>query len=349
MHTDQELLGAARAVAAQDEDVAGVATYLAVTNRVGASSWLDGAASHAASAGDARLAEELRRAWAVVSRADPDATVQDALAALAWLHLREPGTDEPPVGRDEAPGATEALAAWTPEGVERGSREEREADVASVHDALVAGRVLRVVNFHHTPERDADAIRAQLSWFAERFVPATAADVHRLLTTGSWPHDRPGIAVALYDGFLSAARVAVPICEDLGLTAWLYPVTDLLDADVDRQREIMADRDFGVSPEDLASGQRLAMTWDELADLAERHVVLGHTDDHVTAASVTTDADVERRVRTPLRHLRERLGRDVAGWAWAGGTPLGDGPGDRALADEGVPLLVSNAFVERIG
>lgn len=356
MHSEEELLAAAHAVAAEDEDRSGVATYLALVSRrvpPPPTTTTTGPVPGDASGG---LAGDLLRAWSAVSAADPATTVQDALAALAWLDLRPPRAGGPGpgvggvVGGDgDAAGGPRSLAAWSPAGTVAASRAERDADVARVHDAMVAGRVLRVVNYHNTPERDRDALHAELSWYAERFVPATEADVRQLLETGVWPHDRPGIAVALYDGFVSAARVAAPICEEVGLTAWIYPVTELLDADVERQHEIVASRDLGVLPEDLASGARLAMTWDELGDLAQRHVVLGHTDDHVTAASVVTEADVERQVRGPLRCLRERIGRGVAGWAWAGGTPLGDGPGDRALVEEGVPLLVSNCFVERLG
>ncbi len=347
MHSEEDLLSAAHAVAAEDEDRSGVATYLALVGRSGPPPTTTGPAGADAPGG---LAGDLQRAWSAVSGADSSTTVQDALAALAWLDLRPPRARGPgPVPGDDAADAPGSLAAWSPAGAVVASRAERDADVARVHDAMVAGRVLRVVNLHHVPESDADALHAELSWYAERFVPATEADVRQLLETGVWRHERPGIAVALYDGFVGAARVAAPICEELGLTAWLYPVTELLDADVERQHQIVASREFGVLPEDLASGARLAMTWDELGDLAQRHVVLGHTDDHVTAASIVTEADAERQVRGPLRLLRERIGRDVAGWAWAGGTPLGDGPGDRALVEEGVPLLVSNCFVERLG
>ncbi|SDG90237.1 hypothetical protein [Klenkia brasiliensis] len=367
MATDDELLAAARAVAAEDEDRAGVAMLVALLDRTGT------ATTGTPDPADRALAADVRRAWAVLRAADPDTTVQDALAALALLRLRPgapgigsstpadglagPGgaSDTPSRRAAQAAGAGAAqgdgagLAAWRPDDTGRPGASARDAEAAVVVDAVLHGRHLRVVNWHNTPASHADELRRELTWYAQRFSPVTEADLHAALDTGRWADPRPGVVPAFFDGFASAAQVAAPLCEELGLVGWFYPPTEFLDCPPDQQRAFAAEHDLGVLDEDLPGDAALAMTWDDLADLAGRHVVCGHSATHASSASVRTPADVDRQVLAPLARLTEVIGRRPAGWAWLGGTPFDPAaPGDAAVAAAGVRLWTSNAAVQRL-
>ncbi|WP_432564717.1 hypothetical protein [Kineococcus sp. SYSU DK003] len=328
--TRDELLAAAWAVAAEDEERAGVATYLTVGPSVPGPGSADGAA----------LADRLTRAWAVLAAADPEVTVQDALAVLGDLDLR-------PVPAP-VPGAAPArLAAWRPPGTPVAPRAVRDAEVRTVRDAFAGGRLLRVVNYHDTPRASARELRAELAWYAERFVPVTAADVHAFCDTGAWPDPRPGIVPAFFDGFASAVEVALPALEEVGLTGWFYPPTAFLDVPPARQRDFARAHEYGVleHPEG-----RLAMTWDELAALSQRHEVCGHSATHAATAAVDSAGQVAAEVLEPLRRLTEVIGRTPAAWAWLGGTAFDpDRPGDRAVAGAGVRLWTSNTSLQRLG
>ncbi|GHE09915.1 hypothetical protein [Klenkia taihuensis] len=337
MTTDAELLAAARAVAAEDEDRAGVAMLVALLDRTGT------ATTGTPDPADRALAADVRRAWEVLRAADPDTTVQDALAALALLHLR-PGTQG---GRGGGGGG--GLAAWRPGDTGRPDHGTRDAEADAVVDAVLHGRHLRVVNWHNTPASHAEELRRELTWYAERFSPVTEADLHTALDTGRWADPRPGVVPAFFDGFASAVQVAAPLCEELGLVGWFYPPTEFLDCPPEQQRAFAAEHDLGVLDEDLPGDAPLAMTWDDLADLAGRHVVCGHSATHASSASVRTPADVDRQVLRPLARLTEVIGRRPAGWAWLGGTPFDPAaPGDAAVAESGIRLWTSNAAVERL-
>jgi hypothetical protein len=215
-----------------------------------------------------------------------------------------------------------------------------------VQDALVGGRLLRVVNYHDTPLTRQAEFRAELHGYAERFDPVGAADVLAFLATGRWGSTRPGVVPAFFDGFASAVRCAAPLLAETGLTGWFYPPTAFLDVPADAQRAFAAEHDYGVL--EHPDGP-LAMTWDELADLAAVHEVCGHTATHAASAQVRTDDDVTVQVRRPLERLTEVCGRLPAAWAWLGGTPFHAGaPGDEAVAAAGVPLLTSNALLQRV-
>ncbi|KQS71151.1 hypothetical protein [Modestobacter sp. Leaf380] len=337
MSSAADLLAAARAVAAEDEDRAGVAMLVALADRTRPDT---GPPDHPLPA-DRELACAVEQAWAVLRGADPDVTVQDALAAVAWLRFRPPSA---PVG-----GADLPLAAWRPGDTPLPPAAARDEEAGRVRDAVLAGRHLRVVNFHNTPASHAAELRRELAWYAERFSPVTEAELHAALDTGVWRDPRPGVVPAFFDGFASAAQVAAPLCEELGLVGWFYPPTEFLDCPVDQQRAFAAEHDLGVLAEDLPGDGPLAMSWDALADLAGRHVVCGHSATHASSASVRTAGDVERQVTRPLARLTEVLGRRPAAWAWLGGTPFDPtAPGDAAVAAAGVRLWTSNAAVERL-
>ncbi|MCO7219452.1 hypothetical protein [Klenkia sp. PcliD-1-E] len=356
MTTDADLLDAARAVAAEDEDRAGVAMLVALLDRTGTATT---GTPDPADPADRALAAEVQHAWRVLRAADPDTTVQDALAALALITLRpgargvgsvtpSPRPDGPGRASDTGDGGT-GLAAWRPGDTGRPDAVAREAEAAVVVDAVLHGRHLRVVNWHNTPASHADDLRRELTWYADRFSPVTEADLHTALDTGRWADPRPGVVPAFFDGFASAAQVAVPLCEELGLVGWFYPPTEFLDAPAEQQRAFAAEHDLGVLEEDLPGDAPLAMTWDDLADLAGRHVVCGHSATHASSASVRTSADVDRQVHRPLARLTEVIGRRPAGWAWLGGTPFDPAaPGDAAVAASGVRLWTSNAAVQRL-
>jgi hypothetical protein len=210
----------------------------------------------------------------------------------------------------------------------------------------VGGRLLRVVNHHDTPVSRREEFRRELHGYAERFDPVTADDVLAFFATGRWRSTRPGIVPAFFDGFASAVRCAAPLLAETGLVGWFYPPTDFLDVRPEDQRAFAARHEYGVL--EHPDGP-LAMTWDELAVIAEDHEVCGHTATHAASADVRTDDDVTAQVRRPVERLTAVCGRLPAAWAWLGGSPWDpEAPGDRAVAAAGIPLLTSNAQLERL-
>lgn len=324
-------LRAAQAVAAEDEERAGVATYLRVD---------PGLRSPAPQDGEPELAARVRTVWDVLTAADADVSVQDVLAVLGDLELR-PEPARPPAQPPHR------LSAWRPPGTVVPPRADRDAEVGRVADAFVAGRLLRVVNYHDTPGSRAEEFRRDLHWYAERFAPVRAADVHAFCATGRWPDaSRPGIVPAFYDGFASAVQVALPALEEVGLVGWFYPPTDFLDVPPERQRDFARAHEYGVLEHPPG---RLAMTWEELTELSHRHEVCAHSATHAASADVGSPERVVSEVLEPVRRLTAAIGRPPASWAWLGGTDHDpQRPGDVALTGTGVRLWTSNTALRRL-
>lgn len=233
-------------------------------------------------------------------------------------------------------------------GVDGPARTADVTDVAWHREAFAAGAHLRVVNWHNTPETGRARLHAELSAYREHYRPVVPEDLDRLFDTGRWGHDRPGVLIAFYDGYRNNATVAAPVCDELGLTAWFFPPTGFLDVPLAEQHAYAAAHDITLVPEER-SQERVAMTWDELADISRRHVVAAHTAHHATLASVLTEDDVEREVTGPVRRLTALTGRTPPTLAFLYGRPHEpDAPGWRAAVAAGVRYAMSNTALQRL-
>ncbi|WP_062437158.1 polysaccharide deacetylase family protein [Herbidospora daliensis] len=214
--------------------------------------------------------------------------------------------------------------------------------------ALEEGRYLRVVNYHNTPSSTAAQLREELAAYAKAFACVTVADLDRFYATGEWGLDRPGFIPVFYEGYRNNHTVAAPICDDLGLTAWFPIITRFVDCPPAEQRAFADAHDIDLVEEEL-SYDRLALTWDEVAELGQRHVVVPHTGSHSPIGAITTAADVERELVEPRRRIQEVTGQEAVANVYLYGTPFGtSGFQDRAVLDAGYRYQISNTMIQRI-
>ena len=260
--------------------------------------------------------------------------------------------------RDGWPGGV-ALALQTladrsffpPAPVSAGSR-----DGDGAFRAFAEGRYVRAVNFHATPRRHAAGFEEQLSRLAESFAPVSHEDLVGLLERGEWPHDRPGVVVNFFDGFRDNHEVAAPILDRLGLTGWFFLVSGWISSRPEDQRAFAENHLMNLPYDEgeLSRGDRLALSPDEIEDLARRgHVIASHTRNHTTASpAFAPDLSPEalaREVAGSKRTLEDFAGRPVRALAWREGTPFGvDRRADGALSEAGYELLFANHAVQRI-
>ncbi|SDQ33114.1 polysaccharide deacetylase family protein [Quadrisphaera sp. DSM 44207] len=341
----------ARAVTSEQEERSGVAMYLALQDLALQDAALHDAAPYEPAGRDGapdadalRDGREVARAlahWhALLGLDDGSDAVQHVLATLAAHRVRL----NPPTADDAADDAADEPLVVLP-----GYAPSRPGALERVVDVVRGGRLVRVVNYHSTPRAQAEQVAADLADYAARYAPLRPGDVHRFLDTGSWGTHRPGLVVAFFDGYRNAVDVAAPACEAAGVPGWFFVPTAFLDVPEEDQRAFAATHDLDLVAEERHGRGRVAMTWDEAAALAERHVVLAHTASHTTAAGVRTPEEVRREVLEPLRRLEDVTGRRPEAFAWLGGTPFDPAePGCAALRDAGVPLLVSGTGVERL-
>lgn len=214
--------------------------------------------------------------------------------------------------------------------------------------AISGGHFVRLVNYHNTPASHGAALRAELASLAERFDTVTLGDLDRFFATGTWPTTRPVFIPVFYEGYRNSARVAAPICDELGLTAWFPICTDFVDCPPAEQEFYARSHIIGLAAEEL-SAERLAMTWEEVRQLSRRHVVTPHTAGHLGIPDVATDAEIEHEIFEPKRKLDAVTGQSSPAFAWLNGTAWGMSERhDAAVRAAGYRYLLSNTMLHRI-
>ena len=187
--------------------------------------------------------------------------------------------------------------------------------------------------------------------YAERYVPVTLADLDEFFATGHWHDSRAGFLPVFYEGYRNSAEVAAPVCDELGISAFFFVCTGFIDCTPAEQEVFARSHWIVLVPEDLAApGERIAMTWDDVAQLSERHTVAPHTASHDGIADVNTAADFEREIFEPKRKVDAATGKSAPAFAWLSGTQWGMSERhDQALQQAGYRYLFSNTMIHRIG
>ena len=210
------------------------------------------------------------------------------------------------------------------------------------------GQYVRVVNYHSTPVSRAPSLRAELEQYANHFVAVTLDDLDRFFDTGRWHADRPGIMPVFYEGYRNSVEVAAPICDDLGLTGWFPIATAFVDCAPEAQESFARSHWIALADEDKRGG-RIAMDWDEVRDLARRHVVIPHTAHHEGFDTVVTDEDLRREVVEPKERIEAVTGAVAPAFVWLHGSPYGLSPAhDRAVREAGYRYQLGNTAITRI-
>lgn len=193
-------------------------------------------------------------------------------------------------------------------------------DRAGLLDVLLKARAripyVRCVNYHHVPAARAEAFERQLVWFASNFVGVGPEDLVDL-QQGRWSHPKPGILLSFDDGCRTHAEVVAPLLEKHGLIGWFFVPTAFCDVPVPEQRNWA--REHRVSAWAADGDPRLALRWDQVRELAHRHVVGTHTRDHVRLSTELGSQQLREQVIDSRLRLEQRIGRPVEAFAWPGG------------------------------
>ena len=111
---------------------------------------------------------------------------------------------------------------------------------------LLATRPLvRTVNFHNTPRSRAAEYDRQLKHCSDFFSSVDEQDLDRYISSGSWHKSKPGLIVALYNGYRDNYDVLLPLLERYGFVGWFFVPTAWV----------------STLPSEYA-GERSALNWD---------------------------------------------------------------------------------------
>ena len=221
------------------------------------------------------------------------------------------------------------------------------ADFDEIAAGFRASAPIRVVNYHNTPAYRAADYDRELAMLAERFSPTREDDLAAFFDTGRWSAPKPGIIVALYNGYRDNFDVFRPLLERHGLVGWFFAASGYVSCAPSEQAAFAARNNLKTVPDEYADG-RYALDWNELRMLDRDHVVASHTRNHARI-SETDAAAQESEIVGAQDDFRRELGHPVRSFAWLLSGTYGHSPlTDDCLRRAGYEFLFSNFKVQRL-
>ena len=91
------------------------------------------------------------------------------------------------------------------------------------------------------------------------------------------------------------------------------------------------------------------MTWDELLELDQKHVIACHTKTHSRLTRESPDTLLRQEIIESKEELEHHLGHEVSAFAWLYGSEYGVNPkADSYLHEAGYRYLVSNFKIQKL-
>lgn len=174
----------------------------------------------------------------------------------------------------------------------------------------VRGPFARAVNYHSVPREAANSLRTQLEYYHRQFVPCARSDLQALFDR-RWPYDLPGIILTFDDGLANNAEVAAPLLERYGFTGWFCVPTGFLDCPLDLQASFA--QEYSIT----APG--VAMSWEQVRLLAERHVLVAHGHRHRRLSASLSEKELREEIFLPKCRIEEETGQPCEAFCWIGG------------------------------
>jgi peptidoglycan/xylan/chitin deacetylase (PgdA/CDA1 family) len=177
-------------------------------------------------------------------------------------------------------------------------------------------RLIRVFNFHGTPERLRQSFAVQLDYLLDRYAPVDPYDVERIVVDGA--STGPMAVFTFDDGLEGHFTVAAEELEARGARGIFCVAAAFPDVPVDQQAAWFRARvRAGTDAEHASDEEQRSMSWEQARELVTRgHRICSHTLTHEVITAATDDTILAHEIRDSRFRLEEQLGSAVAGFCW---------------------------------
>jgi peptidoglycan/xylan/chitin deacetylase (PgdA/CDA1 family) len=179
------------------------------------------------------------------------------------------------------------------------------------------------------------------------FSAVDEGDLGRYCRTGRWHKRKPGLIVALYNGYRNNYDVFLPLLERYGLTGWFFVATAFAGMPAAEQLSCMARHTLKTVANEYSDG-RYALNWSELKQVDRRHVVASHTRHHARLSS--SDAgSMKDEIVGPQDDFEKHLGHRVSSFAALSGAAYGENEAaDGWIRSAGYQFVFSNFKIQSL-
>ena len=208
--------------------------------------------------------------------------------------------------------------------------------------------LVRAVNFHSTPSSRKGQFEKQLALWSRSFDSVDEQELDGYLKTGRWEKSKPGLIVAMYNGYRDNYDVLGPMLEEYGFIGWFFVPTAFVGTPLVEQRGFGVSRTLRLAANEYPDG-RYALSWDELRTLDRKHVVACHTRNHARLRDEHSVEDLANEIIGPQRDFEQYLGHRVRSFASLSGAAYGEQAlADRLIDEAQYQFVFSNLKIQRL-
>lgn len=214
---------------------------------------------------------------------------------------------------------------------------------------LVNHSYIRVVNYHNTNDVDKERMEEEIKYFSKYFTPVTRKDLDLFFETKKWPHEKPGLIVAVFEGYRSHFDIMRPILDKYNFTGWFYIPSFLVEKNEENQVAAAKKHHLRVTGVDNYPDGRIMLNWNEIKELSLKHEICCHTGSHYRIEKDTEDKVMHREIVESKRLLEEHIGRPVDVFCWLHGEEYNYNiRAHKHLEEAGYKYVLSNLKMEKI-
>jgi peptidoglycan/xylan/chitin deacetylase (PgdA/CDA1 family) len=230
------------------------------------------------------------------------------------------------------------------------ARLQRDHRVRDTRDGLLRSSFIRTINYHSTAAPDRALFEKQLAYLSQNFVSVSVDDVDRFLETGAWHKEKPGLILAIFEGFRNHYDVFYPLLEKYGITGWFHIPAFFPDVPAADQVQFSREHRLHITHPEEYSDQRYAMNWDEIREISQHHILCCHSGSHFQIKLDTPDGDMQREIVEAKQHIEAKTGRECPVFCWLFGEEYAYNPRAAAFIQRaGYRYVVGNLKMERVG
>lgn len=175
---------------------------------------------------------------------------------------------------------------------------------------------IRVVNYHGTPLDTQANFEKQIRWIKRYYSDVNETDLVNFLNEGKWGKRKPGTIISFDDGLKNNLEVALPVLEKYQFTGWFCVPSGFVNCPGPEQKQFAEQQRISKS---FDAQDHIAMKVEEIRKLAERHVILSHTQRHHRMSGDDSSEILDREILQSKEELEQMTEKPVRGFCWVGG------------------------------
>jgi len=220
--------------------------------------------------------------------------------------------------------------------------------ISQIQHGLINNNFIRTINYHSTPAFDKKKFEGQLQFLSRYFAPVKLSDIDHFVDAGRWDKDKPGVILAIFEGFRNHYDVMYPLLEEYGMTGWFYIPAFYPDVPVQEQKAFSEAHELHIThPEEYPDG-RFALNWDEIKEISKNHMICCHSGSHFEIKLDSSNEDMEREIVEAHKRFKEE-GLDVDVFCWLYGEEYSYNPrAAEYIQKAGYRYVVGNLKMERV-